>query len=278
MERSQYKRGRLSKSDWAYIKEHADKSTPEAIAAALGKDPKTVRQYIVEHCFKAPVGEELPEQELQHMKLKAEIKNSPEWNQLKEEFEPEEIEYFEHRCAKLLHQFKDDILPTEESQIFLLIKYELLMHRNRSNYQKTAKAIKRISAGVQKMYRKYNNDPTQMPQPERDWIAKQEEIVVNYRGSQSSSIREFNDMKKEHSSILKDLKATRDQRIEKLQNSNKTFVDLLKALQDEEFRERESRQIALYHLATDKEKERLGSTHKFINDETDQPILSSDTV
>lgn len=274
----QFKRGQLSLDERAYIKEHADKNTAEEIAAALGKTAAPIRRYIIEHCNKAPVGDDMDADDLIFYQIKAEFKKSPEWQYLREEFEPEEVRYFEHRYVKHVQQFKDDITPTEETQIFNLIKFEIMMHRNRKRAIKSSEDMDRLHKAIDKIYKTCNGDLTQLTDNQRNFLENMENHLSSYRQAQHASVKELTELQTKHGGIMKDLKATRDQRVSRIESNKQTFVELLKDLELSEIREREGRQNELFKVAAQKEIERLGQSHTFADGTVDQPLLNCDTA
>ena len=53
----------------------------------------------------------------------------PYWVELQQQFTDDELKLFQYHWARIISQFKDDIIPTEELQVVDLIKLELLMNR-----------------------------------------------------------------------------------------------------------------------------------------------------
>jgi hypothetical protein len=79
--------------------------------------------------------------------------------------------------------------------------------------------------------------------------------------------------------MYKDLKATREQRIQKLENNKSTMAGLIeKVLRDPDFFEEQGKYIEKMRMALEKEKERLSDYHKYEDGTVDQPLLTPDTV
>lgn len=237
-----------------------------------------MRRFILEHCNISPVGEEVDEEELQFLKARADFKNTPEWKYLKEEFDTEEVRFFEHRYVKHIQQFKEDIMPTEETQIFNLIKFEILLHRNRKRTMKSHNDMERIQRGIDKIYKSCNNDLSKLTDAQRNFLDNMERHLASYREAQHASTKEYSDLQTKHAAILKDLKATREQRMQRIESNSSTFVELIKKLQDEEFREIKGREALIMEKAVEKEAKRLGGVHRYLDGKVDQPLLNADTV
>jgi hypothetical protein len=89
---------------------------------------------------------------------------------------------------------------------------------------------------------------------------------------------EYVALQKQHESILKNLKATREQRVKNAEARRKSWVDMIKALEEKEFREKEGTELALMQKAITKEKNRLSEYHQYSPDVVDRPILNHETV
>jgi hypothetical protein len=77
---------------------------------------------------------------------------------------------------------------------------------------------------------------------------------------------------------MKSLKAVRDQRIAKVENSKVSYLSLIKSLQERDIQEEKMRHAELMKIAGLKEYERLGRPTKFEDGAEDSVILSADTV
>lgn len=79
--------------------------------------------------------------------------------------------------------------------------------------------------------------------------------------------------------MYKDLKATREQRIEKLENNKQTLSSLVnKILRDPDFYEQEGKALEKMRMAMEQEKERLSDYHTYADGGVDIPFLTPDTV
>lgn len=272
------KRGRFGKNEIKIMTESAGKVPPEDIAKQINRDVVTVKAWIRENLALdlANDGEAVP---LIEKEIRNQLRTTPEWQELKEQFLDSELKLFEYEYGKFMAQFKNDVLPTEEVQIFLLIKLDILMNRNLKQRQRAVVDIERMDREVDDLYRKYAGKKTyEWNQPAQDRLANLENQLVSAKTAQSNMTGEYLKLSEKHSAIMKELKGTRDQRISKIENSKMSFLGLLKELQDEETRKREGDDIELMRAATDKERERLSISHKYVDDTIDQPLLTPNTV
>ncbi len=207
-----------------------------------------------------------------------EATKSLEFELLKDEFTAKEVEYFTARYAKLMSQFKDNIIPTEETQLQHLIKIEILMRRSLIGMKKFKMDLHRKEKQLVKLYAQYAQTGETADTGLRDRILKFETVITAFKNSKKSTNAEFVKLQEKHASIMRDLKVTRDQRITKLDHSTKDFMGLMKLMQEADFRKREALQQSKIRLAVEREKQRLGGYHQYRDGTVDRPLLTEDTV
>lgn len=269
------KRGRLSHEEMNYIRENVKELGPTEVGKKLNRSQPLIEDFAKSEGI---IYEEALEDDklVIQAQLNKELRTSPEWEALKQEFTENECDYFGHRFGKLMSQFKEDVLATEETQIFQLIKFEILMQRNLKGAKRASSDIRRMESELTKIFAEHEG--TDMPDNTRNLVLNVENQLLSARSAQSSKSTEFVKLQEKHSALLKELKATRDQRISKIESSSKDILGLLKAMQDAKFRVQEGRQQALVNLAVEKEEGRLGEYHTYEDGVVDRPILSADTV
>ena len=98
------------------------------------------------------------------------------------------------------------------------------------------------------------------------------------RNSISSYTNEYTKLLNEQQKISKDLKATREQRIKRIEDGKSSWVGLIRMLEDEEIRENEGRRMEILNMATEKSKEKLLEYHTYADDIVDKPFLIPDDV
>jgi hypothetical protein len=210
--------------------------------------------------------------------IRQELKASRAWRQLQEELNPEEIGYFEEQYVALCRQFKDDVWATENTQIMLAIKYEILMSRNLEAKQEAAADLRRLIEIRDGFIEGLGGNPAALSEKQQSFLLNLETQITGAKAQDQARSKEFNDLETRHQALLKDLKATRDQRFSKVEAAKDSFLNLLKRLELEEEREAEGRQMNLMRKATQREHERLGGVIKYDDGNEDQPVLSADTV
>jgi hypothetical protein len=273
------KRGRWSKIELKIITEQAGKIPVEEIAASLSRDVETVKNWIRENLAIDVSGDE-PVPLTEH-EIRNELKSTPDWEELKEQFVEKELQLFEYKYGKMMAQFKPygDVLPTEETQIFLLIKLEILMNRNLKGRARALQDIERLEKEIGKIYEEYSaRTGKSMDDQVRDRLTNLENQLISSKDAEGSKTREYVDFSAKHSTLMREMKATRDQRISRIENAKGSFLDLLKSLENDEIRKREGEDMEIMKLAVDVERNRLSSSHQYVDDSIDTPLLTPEVI
>lgn len=286
-----FKRGKLSKEDKQFILTHYDLLTPKQIAIKLHRNMDSIRNFIVKQIGHVKPNEDhlqpILEEEsddggetTNELKESVDIRNQlrakPEYKQLREEFSLDELKIFEHKYVKFFQQLKENILPTEEVQLFKAIKFEILMHRAMKAQRILELNLIRLDKIADVLAKSVQENPDN--QADKDNLTATNQTMTDMRIAQGHKVREVRELNKEHEALLEALRASRQQRIERAENSKMSFIEIIKMLQDEEFREREGRLTELTKLATQKEFERLAQPHMYADNVVDLPILSHETL
>lgn len=271
------KRGRLGREEQDYIRVNARTMSADEIAKNLDRMPDTVRLFIRDN-VPADAAPAMPKDEALRVTVRQELRNSMAWKQLKDEFIDEEVKFFEERYILMMSQFKEDVLPTEETQVFLLIKFEILMSRNLKERRRARQDIDRLTHMQTEHVAKFKGDAALMSEEDKQFMLSMETQLQSAKAAEQSRTIEYVKLEEKHQALMKDLKGTRDQRISKIESSKQSIIGLLKMLQEQDIRDAEGRQMELMKMATKKEHKRLGSPHTYVDGNQDQPILSAETV
>ena len=78
--------------------------------------------------------------------------------------------------------------------------------------------------------------------------------------------------------IEKSLKATRDARVKRIEDSKTTWLGYLRMMEDVQNRKDGGDDAEIKRIAKEKEKERLSQWHKYEDGVVDQPFLTPETV
>lgn len=248
-----------------FLLENQNKMSPEDLAEKAGINPEKVVKRL-------EVLNSLPRKNEEWI---FQLKATSTWKQLQAEFSKEELSYFLDKYVIMMEQFKDDVFATELTQIIQMIKFEILMNRNLRDRQKNRQAIENLEIIEAALMDEVGGDITRMSPEQNTRFIEIQRACGGLRAGEKASTTEFNDLHKEHSSLMKLLKGTREQRMKNSIDVTTTFFDFVKSLLNKDKQEKEARQVELFKVAAEKEYEKLTSPHTYLNGEADLPILSA---
>jgi hypothetical protein len=258
------KKGRFSKNEIEKIDSLYLTHTAEAIAKKLNRSADSVQSFIKKK-YKTGVTQE--------EQAAFDLDERPYWKELRQQFTEEELKLFKYHWARIISQFRDDVIPTEELQVVDLIKLEILMNRalkgNKDNIEQISALDALITAERQR-------DPDQI---DTDQLFNMERQVASLKASQESLNKDYRELQTKKNSMLKEMKATREQRVKRLEDSKQNFSSWMAHLvANPEITVQYGIEMEKMRLAMQKEKERLGQFHKYTDEMVDQPFLTPDTV
>lgn len=262
------KKGRASQKEIALIAESAKNKTVEQIADDLGRTVEWVKGHMKQDDDATAANEIL-----------VRFRASPDYKSLHRKFDEQQIAAFESKYVRMLKQFKEDVLYTEESQIFMLITYELLIDKNMIEMKEMDDQIKELVEQVEELREEIDNASDGVKK--RDLTSSLQNLnghVVNLRIARARLNKVVDDFVKNMSKQWELIKGTRKDRITVIENSKKTFIDMLKSFENNKFRADEGREMELMRIAGVREKERLGAKHVYMDGLVDRPLLSADTI
>ena len=258
------RKGRISKEEERFISKSIDHMTIEDMAKELDRDVDSLEQFVKR---KLKHGLSVEEE------VAFSLEDRPYWIELKTQFTEDELELFKYHWSRIIAQFKDDVLPTEELQVIDVIKLEILMNRclksNKDNI-----ALLTTYDQLLKTERSLEKD-----QQDQDYIINIERQSASVRASQESLNRDYRELQAKKASMLREMKGTREQRIKRLEDSKQSFTSWVAHLiQDPETMKEYGIEMEKMRLAMLKEKERLSAFHKYDDGIIDQPFLTPDTT
>lgn len=261
------KKGRISKGEEQFIEEHLHSMTHAQIAETLDRDPASIELFI-KRKFRLGLTEEED--------AAFTLEDRPYWAELKEQFTEGELELFKYHWSRIISQFKDNVIPTEELQVIDLIKLELLMNRclkvNKNNidqilfFENLANETRRI--------------PTdQLTSEEREELYNLDRQIASLKGSQESLNRDYRELQTKKNAMLKEMKATREQRVKHIEDSKHSFTGWVTYIaSNPEIAKSYGIEMEKMRLAMDKERTRLSAYHKYSDGEIDIPFLTPEVV
>jgi hypothetical protein len=164
------------------------------------------------------------------------------------------------------------VTPTEELQVVDLIKLELLMNRSLKYNKDNIEQIYLFEGEIQRARADDGGDRS-------DEIFNLERQVASLRASQESLNKDYRELQTKKNSMLKEMKATREQRVKRLEDSRQSFTAWLAYLvSNPEIAKGYGVEMEKMRLAMEKEKDRLSAYHEYQDGLVDQPFLTSETV
>ncbi len=268
------KRGPFNKECIDFIERMRDRFTPEQIALQMGVNTSRVIKYLEQSDASG-----VPHPAKRELRLADELEMRPEWAGFKEQFSKKELDHFKYRYVQLMGQFRDDILPTEEIQVYQVITLDILIQRTLREQKTAVEAMERLSVSIEGGHKALEGVTDRAARKE-----KEQEIGAlegQYRGL-SDTIRILASRHESYlmrqSAILKDIKGTRDQRVKIFENSKQSFLGYLRAIGEEDFREKEGRIAGLMKAAAEKKAGELARPHTYADGSIDRPLLTPESV
>lgn len=258
------RKGRISKEEERYISQNIESTSIQDIANFLDRDVDSIEQFVKR---KLKHGLSLEEE------VAFSLEDRPYWYELQNQFTEEELELFKYHWSRIIAQFKDDVLPTEELQVIDVIKLEILMNRclkgNKEN-------IAQISLYEQLVKDERSREKDQQ---DTDYIINLERQIASLRASQESLNRDYRELQSKKVSMLREMKGTREQRIKRLEDSKQSFLSwIAHIMQDPDKMKQYGVEMEKMRMAMLKERDRLSAFHKYEDGQIDQPFLTPDTV
>lgn len=262
------KRGQLSLDEEKYIRENYTTLTVQEISDHLNRTVEPIKRYISENQLS------LVESDSDYELLKHKLHTKTFWKEILRQFDADsgELQYFEDTWVGLIKQFREDVLPAEELQIKQFITIDILINRSMKERKRHISETEKLQREVDK---EYNKTETERDIPK---LANLETQLSFARNSIANYTNEYTKLLNEQQKISKDLKATREQRIKRIEDGKSSWTGLIRMLEDEELREKEGRTMEILSMATDNIKTKLSSYHQYQDGVVDKPFLTPETV
>jgi len=262
------KRGQLSLDEEQFIRDNFGSLTLDQIANHLNRSTAPIQRYINETRL-VPSNEQND-----HTYLLQKLHTKTFWSEITRQFDKDsgELQYFEDTWIGLIKQFREDVLPAEELQIKQFITIDILINRSMKERKRHISETEKLQRMVDEIYNK--------PEAERDIprLANLETQLSFARNSIANYTNEYTKLLNEQQKISKDLKATREQRIKRIEDGKSSWTGLIRMLEDEEIREKEGREMEILAMAVEKSKNDLYSYHSYQDKTIDKPFLNSESV
>lgn len=261
------KRGQLSLEEEKFIKDNISSSSIAEIAINLNRTEAPIKRFIEENGLF-----ESPENKIAHESLRLKLRGKNFYQEIKAQFEESELQSFEETWIGLILQFKEDVMPSEELQIKQYITLDVLLNRSMKERKRHVENVEKLQSLVDKEYLK--------PEDSRDApkLMNLETQLAYARSSMANYTNEYTKLLAEHQKIGKDLKATREQRIKRIEDGKSSWTGLIRMLEESDIREKQGREMEILKLASDKAQSSLMDYHQYADGTVDRPFLTPESV
>jgi len=264
------KRGQLGLEEQEFIRDNIGTLSIEQIAEALNRTVKPVQRYVTE----SKIGIQSKDEQENDRTLRQKLHAKTFWIEITKQFDEStgELQYFEDTWIGLVKQFREDVLPAEELQIKQFITIDILINRSMKERKRHIADTEKLQEEVDREYK--------LPEDVRDGpkLANLETQLSFARNSIANYTNEYTKLLNEQQKISKDLKATREQRIKRIEDGKSSWIGLIRMLEDEEIREKEGREMEIMNMAVEQQVKNLSEYHTYQDGEVDTPLLTPETV
>jgi len=263
MSQSPLKTGRLSNDEVELIRELASKFNAETIAKHLNRRVEAVRDF-------------LKRDRPRHDELESLLISRSYWKEITQQFSKDELEQFILHWSEMFDQFNRDVTWTEELQMIDVIRFEILITRNLKERQEAIHTVRELEVELEEAQAIFDNSDNDKHLKAKVWALKTQ--ILDIKNSQRARNDEHVKLHAKKADLFKELKGTREQRVQVLNDSRTTFISLLKALDEKKEKDRIGTEMELMRQAAVKEKQRLAKKHTYDDGMIDLPILTADTI
>jgi len=204
--------------------------------------------------------------------LRIKLKSREYYKDVTRQFTEDEMEYFEAQWVHLMQQFQSDILPSEEMQLKQLITVDILISRGMVERKGNIEESDKLQEKIDEEYEK--------PLDVRDtaYLASMENQLGFMKTCITAYTTEYDKLLNQQKSISKDLKANRETRIKRIEDSKSSWVNTLLSLEDDDVREQMGHRAEIMRKAKDKALDDMSEYHTYVDGGVDQPFLTPETV
>ena len=272
---SKYKQGRISKAEIDFVAKHLHDMSDAELSNSLNRRIETVQDIKTEIMARGQGVEEVDGK----IEIKGDLHKRPEWAIWKQQFTQEELALFKVRYSQLVSQFNNDVMITEDLQLLQAIQFEILMNRALIEIRRMEQQRLEFEEILNEIRRNAINET------DREELARlsaqRSDITHLINGTNAAlknSNRDYGELQEKHSKLMASLKATRNQRLDKIEKQGDSVFDLFKYLSEKDNQERESRQHELVKLGVKREEKRLSKLHTFQDGTADRILLTPENA
>lgn len=206
------------------------------------------------------------------------LRRKPYWITLKQSFTDSELKLFIYDWKKIINQFQNEVMPTEELQILDLIKAGIEQLRAEQERKRCLESLHHYDAMLTKLKKKECETPEEEIKNEKA-IARAEKMYLMLQTSYKEYGARITECLQNKNKLMDALKATRAERLKKIESSNTSFTSWLQMIYSDKDKAREmSVQLEKMRLASNQALKELSEYHKYIDGQMDQPILTPEML
>ena len=263
------KKGALSLKEQDFIRDNIDRHSAADIAVRLNRTEATIKKYCSENnlTYKG-MSDDVYDDTL----IRAKLESKPFWGEIKAQFDDEDLEFFVAMWISIMKQFKENLLPSEETQLVTLISLHILANDVLHNRQQ---AKIQLNAMEDRLNAEYNVSEELR---DADIIMRLEQELSMLRNSMSSFSTEYTKLLDRIEKNQKELRADRAARVKVVEDSKSSFAGFVKHLKDDDFRKKLGEELEINKLAQEAAIKRLSEYHTYEDGQVDQPWLTTDTA
>ena len=242
--------------------------SPEEIGLVLNRTAEPIEKFIALKGLKDKTLKEDNQKDKELQAIARLLHCRRYWRDVVEQFDRDEQRRYESEWTNLYLQFNEDVKESEEMQIHTLLTMNILMGRSMKDRKRHTDDMEKLQKTLDKEYKKGEDD--------RDitLIASLETQLSFARNSLPSYTTEYTKLQDSQQKILKELKATRDARIKRVEDSQSSWTGYLREIEDERTRLKVGDEAEIYRLAKVQSIKLLSEYHIYGDSSIDQPLLN----
>jgi hypothetical protein len=263
------KRGKLSNPEMDYIEVKHNSESIEDIAIRLNRTPETIQRYLENKGLVSNA--DSPDIYAKNL-LKNKLAARTYYKEAQKQFSPDEMRYFEENWVELFLQFKEDVLFSEEIVIKDWLTLDILMGRALKERKKCETLIEEVETEYMKEFVKGDGIR------DNDLLSQLEVRKGNLETSLTNYTKDHTNLLKEVKHMVESLKANRNERIKRIEDSKTSWIGFLRAMQDPTFRMSIAEEIELVRISKDISQRDLSKQHMYADGKIDHPFLTPELV
>jgi len=258
------KRGKLHNDELNFIRRNVMEMSDMEIANQLNRSVELVQKIIAEEKLR-PI--ESQDEIAQKNRLRQELHKKKYWAIVKKQFLPDELQYFEDEWIRAQIQFKEDVRPTEELQLKQYLTTVILKDRIVIGQRSNLEYIEQMQKQLEDEYQK---DSTIR---DTELMASLATQIAGAKAADASYTSAYDKYSNDINRQQKALRASRDDRIKRIEDSKTSWQGLLRLLEDEEKRRELGEEAELFKIAAQERAKKLAEWHEYEDGKVDQPLL-----